>query len=116
MEAENLPGQTPTAQLPKPGTKGSAVASIVLGIVTVTLPLYLLVGLANAPHAGGILGFFGPLLILAVIAGLIGLILGVTSLKSTKRSLALTGVIIGVITLLFEFLSFFLFAPRSMVS
>lgn len=100
-------------QQPKPNPKGKAIVSIILGIIVTILPFVILIPKLTSPHAGavagGILSIFGPLLILAVIVGLIGIILGIIGLA--KRNLALIGVVLGVIALLFELLYLFLFLP-----
>ena len=107
-------------QQPKPDSKGKAIASILLGIVTVVLPvaalLFQLIPLINKPHAGGVIGgivsVFVPLIVLGVIAGLIGIVFGIMSLKP-QRNLALTGIILCITALLLELIYLFLFLPSS---
>lgn len=112
MTEEQLSSQS---QQPRPNPKGKAAASIVLGFIAAILPFAILLPELTSPHAGGVIGgilsIFGPLLILAIIAGLIVIILGIMGLKPTKGNLALVGVILGIIALLFELLYLFLFLP-----
>lgn len=111
-----------TLKIPVSGSELKAIASFVLGIASVTpLVVYILFSLIlslTGPHVGGFEGpaavfifIILPLFILTIIAGPIGLILGIMGLKSTKRNFAIVGIIlciIGLLPVLF-FLRIFLF-------
>ena len=125
MDTENLPGQTPAGQQPKPDPKGKAIASSVLGIISV-IPLTLLIKIISYSqsfkdpefaYAGFMLGIIGFLtafvgIPLGGVAGFIGLILGIKGLKSSLKSLAIIGIIlciIGLLTAMLYLLVFILF-------
>ena len=80
-----------TNQQPKSDQKGKAIASLILGIISI-LPL--------------IEAFLFPteairyFLIRTPPIAIIGLILGIMGLKSTKRNLAIVGTVLCVISLL----------------
>lgn len=87
----------------KPDPKGKAVASLILGIISTALVVITLVsiyGIMPLPK------FFGPIAFIvmynfAVIPiAMIGWILGMKSLKSTKSNLAITGIILSIVGLL----------------
>lgn len=96
-----------TIQQPKIDQKRSAIASLVLGIISIIL--YLIPGLflffgMNPMSPPSILNivFLSPLL------DLLGLILGILGLKSTKRNFAIAGIILCLVGLLVP-LYYFLF-------
>jgi len=102
MKTENL----------KPDPKGKATASFMLGIVSVTpLVVYIpssLVLFLLGSHGGGLESASGSLAflvmslcLLTIIAGPIGLILGVMGLRSTKRNFAMAGIILCIVGLVF---------------
>lgn len=111
--------------------KGSAITSFTLGIVSITpvLLVFLTITLAGTPRFyDSNISFGAPgdttedmivfLLILPVVlgwpiylgAGLIGLFRGIKGLKSTKKNLAIIGIILCIITSLSSFTFIFLIA------
>jgi len=99
-------------QQSNPDPKRKAIASLVLGIISVGL-LLLLYGIIGATIILGIMEMSGmgvflmSLLFGALLSALVGLILGILSLKSTKRNFAIAGIIlsaIGLLVLLYYFL------------
>jgi len=92
----------------KPDPKGKAIASFVLGMVSI-IPIVLFLSIYIIPFGEGEGGhwqrglfilFIGFVSIFTMIVGLIGLILGIKDLKSTKRNFAIVGIILCVIGLL----------------
>ncbi len=84
----------------KLNSDGKATASLVLGIISFTplIIIEILRRVAPIMELGPLINFvffqLGPLI------GIIGLILGVLSLKSTKRNFAITGIVLCLIGLL----------------
>ncbi len=83
-----------TTQQSTLNAKGKATASLILGIVSVIL----LISIRLIPMALASFGSFVVGIILPLIA-IIGLILGVLGLKSTKRNFAIAGVVLCAIGL-----------------
>jgi len=100
-------------QQSNPNPKGKAIASLVMGIIsgisviTIIITIELLTRLGALPMTPMPLGEFMFYWIDPLIA-IIGLILGVLGLKSTKRNFAIAGIILCLIGLLFP-LYYFLF-------
>lgn len=88
-------------------SKRKAVASLVLGVISVGL-LLLLYGIIGATIILGIMEMSGmgvflmSLLFSALLSALVGVILGILGLKSTKRNFAIAGIILSVISLSFS--------------
>ena len=84
-----------------------AVASLVLGIINLVIPSYLLLFFHIGAVAVGnkLIDFIFGLLEMILIFGLgfvfiiIGMILGILGLKSEKRKLSITGIILSLISL-----------------
>lgn len=84
-----------------------AVTSLILGIFSGGLIILLIVGMQLIPRvtALGLLEILGDLIasiifIVSPLISIIGLILGIQSLKSTKRNLAIAGIVLCTIGLL----------------
>jgi phosphoglycerol transferase MdoB-like AlkP superfamily enzyme len=92
----------------KPDPKGKAIASFVLGIVSMIPTVLFLIALLLATITESLLGLLVLLFPLSMIIGLIGLILGIKGLESSKRNLAKTGIVICLLALLVQPL-FFMF-------
>lgn len=94
-------------QSPKSNSKGKAVASLVLGVISMTLGLmpevFLFLGM-NPMAPSPILN----IVFLLPIVALFGVILGILGLKSTKRNFAIVGIVLCIIGLLVPII-FFLF-------
>jgi len=92
----------------KINSKGKAITSLVLGIISMGpfIIAKLLIIIAPIPQLGPIVSTFffqiGPLI------AIIGLVLGIMGLKSTKRNFAIAGIILCLIGLLVP-LYYFLF-------
>ena len=82
----------------KPDPKGKAIASFVLGIISVGI-LVLLVRFISLNKASYDIIILGLSLLLAV-SGIIGLISGIKGLKSTKGIFAIIGIILCIVGLL----------------
>lgn len=91
----------------KPDPKEKAIASFVLGIISViaTVAVWLL-GEISTVEFGMLLVFFVTPVI--VIAGVVGLVIGISGLRSTKKSFALIGITLCLIMILF-FLKLYVF-------
>jgi len=101
-------------QLSKPDPKGKAIASFVLGFISVVLGFFASIPQSLNPLIGPewldgrtappllkiliLFLFFSPPLI--VITGLIGVIFGIIGLKSTKKTFAIIGLLLGAISFL----------------
>lgn len=79
MDNENV--QQPVEQPATEPGKNSAIASMVLGIITL------------------ICIFFGPFAWIGIITGIIGLVLGIKSKKQAKSGMATAGVVMNAIGL-----------------
>ncbi len=75
-------------QQSKPDPKGKAIASVILGTVSLVL-VY-----------NGLMEFYSCISFITVIVAAAGLFLGKTGLKSTKRNSAIIGIILSGIGLL----------------
>jgi len=92
-------------QQPKPDPKGKAIASFIFACISV-VPQAIMVLLISrsGPHAGGIIveGFqvlYSPI---GMMSAILGLILGIMGLKSTKRNFAVISIILCIIGLLWS--------------
>lgn len=92
-----------TIQQPKPASKGKAIASLVAGIISVISDMMLLTSFYFELPLRGVIEQFAyflfSLLILGWIFPVLGLILGIVSLKSIKKNLAIIGIILSLIGL-----------------
>jgi len=94
-----------------PDPKGKATASLILGILSILPPILFLFSLFVTIVAPGLIkGTYGPspfvaytfLLLLKYspfsgLIGIVGIILGEKSIKSTKRKFAITGIVLSLI-------------------
>jgi amino acid transporter len=95
---------------PKHDPRGKATVSLILGFLSLVIPLITAIILSmTLPHAEGVEvhrvqgTFFGIFLLAfvpSVILGLVGLILGILGLKSTKKILAIIGIVLSIPVLL----------------
>jgi len=95
-----------TLQQSKPDPKGKAIISLVLGIVSMLLGLLPALFLALGMNPMAPLPILNIVFLLPLVV-LIGIVLGILSLKSTKRNFAIAGIIlclIGLLTPLYYFL------------
>jgi hypothetical protein len=98
-------------QQPKPNPKGKAVVSLLLGIISGISVITIIIVIELLSRFGG-LPMVMPLAEfvfyrMAPLIAIIGLILGILGLKSTKRNFAIAGIIlclIGLLTPLYYFL------------
>lgn len=85
----NMPPQQPQysqyPQKPQGGTDGKAIASLVLGIVGIVVGC-----------------FFG---LLGVVVGIVGLVLGIMSNKQMKSGMALAGIILNSVCIVWSVIS-----------
>jgi len=92
-----------TNQQQKVDHKGKVIGSLVFGGISIILNLILVVhysrvlGEGLTGMIGAYLSFFS--LILGWLFPIVGLILGILGLKSTKKKLAITGIILSLIGL-----------------
>jgi len=86
-------------QQSKPDPKGKAIASLIFGVISI-IGLYLMYSIVPMRF---IVSFRNPesfiFPVIAIILPLIGLVLGIRGLKSTKRVFALAGIVLSVISL-----------------
>lgn len=90
-------------QQPKPDPKGKAIASFVLGIVSVLWNHFL--WWIALVFLGLSLGVFGPIvlylyLLITSLISIVGIILGIQGLKSSRKNMAIVGIILCVISFL----------------
>lgn len=90
-------------QKPKSDPKGKAIASFVLGIGTILVIVVLTKIRSETVENFSIFILPGLFIIL-----LIGLILGIIGLRSSKRIFAAIGIVMNIVCLLFLFLKSFL--------
>ena len=103
---------------PKPEPKGKSIFTIIfgspeeralvsfaLGCISVIVPIIIVLTVGRGQHAGGFLAFslmvFYPI---GLLSALLGLILGISGSKSTKKVFATTGVVLSLIYLLLPLL------------
>jgi Ca2+/Na+ antiporter len=88
-------------QQPKPDRRGFAIVSFVLGIISLIAPRLISLRPSGAETSTQMMwGFYiaFPLMILSIITGLIGLILGIIGLRSSKKIFAIVGILLcGVV-------------------
>ena len=94
-------------QQSKTDHKGKAIVSLVLGVISITpfiiLKLMIYLGGKGIIAISGELSVYGAGYVFYLIApavGLVGLILGILGLKSTKKNFAIAGIVLCVIALL----------------
>jgi len=91
----------------KINSKGKAIASLVFGIISISPNILVRLLVDIIPFAiAPVIGFF--LFIITSLGAIIGLILGIMGLKSTKRNFAIAGIVLNAIGLLVP-LVYFLF-------
>jgi len=127
MAVEDFQNQTVVSEKSKPDPKGKAIASFVLGIISLVIgvfgaltffqpkllwPIFFPYGWDTSAAIALAFLIGGPSFILSAIVGLIGIILGIKGLKSTKKNLAMTGIVLcGVILLFFIGVLIYIFWP-----
>jgi len=110
---------------PKSDSKGKAITSLILGIISISPVLAFFIAFLLAKIAPGFM-YFGAtrgqsILVLytgtalfylspfSFLTGVIGIILGILGFKSTKRNFAITGIVLsslGIVGLILGFLVF----------
>lgn len=104
-------------QQPKPDPKGKAIASLVLGIISALWPpiQFLSVMIIMMAQTGG--GYFVIIFLhsisffVASLISIIGITLGVQGLKSTRKGLAIAGIVLCVIGLGGLLYNYYFFNP-----
>lgn len=113
MEVENLVGKTSTEQQSRPDPKGKAIASLAFACIGIIIQLVVHLQILNCYkeiHEGlacgaGFIFFEVPN---GLLFGFLGLNLGFKGLKSTKRTLAIIGIILSIILIFSPPILFFL--------
>jgi len=80
----------PTPSAARPDRSGLAIASLILGIVSICLEIPLLCGIPLS----------GFLLLCTIPFSGVAIILGALSMRSSRRGMAIAGLILGILTLL----------------
>lgn len=89
-------------QQSKPDPKGKAIASLVLGAISILPFILLLIAFISpweALRVFAYLFFVLPSYVLGLILATLGLICGTIGLKSSKKKLAITGIVFSTISL-----------------